>query len=209
MSTNVVEVAKKDLPATLPPHLAKRLQPRLAYGVKRPEGARVRICVIGFPISPNTGRAVRVADAIAEALPAKYETWYSFMYPPGHYQLAEFVKVNELTSEDRAKFSSRYGWSSPFCWLEYPDGTRKGIGGRDMLCAWAAVEFADTEAVKSVATASFPGLSDVNPPSLGLGFISSSPPGLSDLKTPGTHVKYKDDDPADEGGSGRSNCVVS
>ena len=81
--------------ATLSPSLEASLPPRTAFGVARPKGARTRLCVIGFPPSPNTGRAVLVSEAIAAALPDTYETWHYFAFPPTHYQLAEYIKQNE------------------------------------------------------------------------------------------------------------------
>ena len=40
--------------------------------------------------------------------------------------------------------------SSPFCWLETPDGARDAKGGRDRLCEWALATFPSTDPADKV-----------------------------------------------------------
>ena len=69
------------------------------------------------------------------------------------YDFVEKLK-KELPPDDQARFSSRKGWSSPFVWLEMPDGSRHALGGRDDLCDWAIKEFSTNK--KLVRTAQTP-----------------------------------------------------
>ena len=107
-----------------------------------------RICVIGFSMSHNVGRAAKLANAIASAHPDKYETWFYFGKFREQGGLLETVKA-ELTADDQKNFAEHK--TAPFCWLETDDGGRQGIGGRDRLCEWAAAEFPDDSAVLALA----------------------------------------------------------
>lgn len=100
-----------------------------------PEG-KVRLCAAGFSISHHTGRAKAVVDAIVESKPDKYESWFYFS-SMGDYK--SFLE--ELKKSLPEEFAGHR--SSPFCWLEYPDGRIEAQGGRDRLCEWAASKFED------------------------------------------------------------------
>mmetsp|Transcript_43132 Transcript_43132/g.101090 ORF Transcript_43132/g.101090 Transcript_43132/m.101090 type:complete len:132 (-) Transcript_43132:254-649(-) len=105
--------------------------------------------------SHNAARAKLVLDAITKAAAGRYATWF-VVFSRGasspYYKWVEALK-KELPEEQRARFASRFGWSAPFCWLELPDGGRQALGGRDALCEWALCEFADSAAVRRVASA--------------------------------------------------------
>merc|ERR1711934_1235014 len=101
-----------------------------------PEG-KVRICCSGFKISHHTGRARQIIDTLVTKYPDKFESW--FYFSGEHIDFVEALKP-KFTEEKRAKFSSRKGWSSPFVWLEMPDGSLDALGGRDDLCEWMTSE---------------------------------------------------------------------
>lgn len=102
-----------------------------------PEGM-TRICVSGWSISTHTGRAAEIARKIAEIHPQKYETWFYFSLQGFRWDFLNGVKA-ELSEEEQKEFA--YHKTSPYCWLETPDGKRHGIGGRDKLCDWALKTF--------------------------------------------------------------------
>mmetsp|Transcript_56 Transcript_56/g.70 ORF Transcript_56/g.70 Transcript_56/m.70 type:complete len:155 (+) Transcript_56:18-482(+) len=102
---------------------------------------KIRLCVSGFGLSPHTGRARKIAEMIVSTYPDKYETWFYFD-SFGHYDFLAKVKA-ELSEEQQQKFASHT--SSPFCWLEMPDGSKNAIGGRDRLVDWANENFKDQE----------------------------------------------------------------
>ena len=105
----------------------------------------VRICVSGFHFSPNVGRAVKLAEAIAAAHSQKYDTWF-YMTTVAHYsflrkKLAEGGWLPDRPAEQWTEGgSNRNGvqahTKAPFVWLEFPDGTKRYIGGRE-YCACA------------------------------------------------------------------------
>ena len=113
---------------------------------------RVRICVTGFTLSHNVGRAARVANAIAAACPDKYETWFYFdkrFRDPAGSSFLDTVK-SELSEEQQTQFAAHR--SAPFCWLETADGGRDAKGGRDRLSEWAVKEFKDVPEVLELAS---------------------------------------------------------
>ena len=53
----------------------------------------------------------------------------------------------------------------PFVWLEYPDGTKQYVGGREYFCEWAAAqeEFAGSQRVLNLALKKHPDNTEKNP----------------------------------------------
>mmetsp|Transcript_17678 Transcript_17678/g.38623 ORF Transcript_17678/g.38623 Transcript_17678/m.38623 type:complete len:167 (-) Transcript_17678:167-667(-) len=109
-----------------------------------PKGV-TRICVSGFGFSHHTGRAQKIACAIAEASPDKYETWFYFDSLGFRPDFLDAIKteIKESGADDLDAHSS-----SPFCWLEESvtegDKTTKkytALGGRDRLAEWAMTTF--------------------------------------------------------------------
>lgn len=146
----------------------EEIQPMKAGRV--PAG-KTRLCVAGFKVSHNTGHARCMADMIAKKFPDRYETWFHFpaFSPAEYFDYIETVIKPQLNEEQRASFSSRVGWSSPFCWLLNSDGVLDAKGGNDRFCEWVTAAFPEDEELKKYAA---------TPPSL-----------LSDMlfdKTPGT-----------------------
>ena len=76
----------------------------------------------------------------------------------------------ELPESQRSKFSSRFGWSAPFVWLEMPDGSRDVIGGRDDFAAWARLQFMESTAIARVTLPK-------EPPMKGAFTVNMSKPG--------------------------------
>jgi len=126
--------------------------PRSVAG--RPFEGPPRLCVALMSPSHNAHRAKMVLDAITEASRGKYATWYA-IFPRSstspYYAWVEALK-QELPADQREQYSSRFGWSAPFAWIEHPDGTRTALGGRDQLCEWALAEFAESTEVRKVAS---------------------------------------------------------
>eukprot|EP00812_Abedinium_dasypus_P012550 NODE_6061_length_532_cov_147.144654.p2 GENE.NODE_6061_length_532_cov_147.144654~~NODE_6061_length_532_cov_147.144654.p2 ORF type:complete len:128 (+),score=35.55 NODE_6061_length_532_cov_147.144654:3-386(+) len=104
----------------------------------------------GFKLSHNTGLARKLADAIGEAHASHYETWFCFLGGRDYQSFVEALK-DELPPDQKEAFSTRKGWSSPFVWLEKPDGARHALGGCDRFREWAAAEFTDP-AVQDLAS---------------------------------------------------------
>ena len=98
-----------------------------------PAAGKTRICVAGFWVSHNTGKARAVAKALQEAQPDLYETWFCFT---GFREWYDY-----LAEEKRSYFQFGEGHSlanhtsSPFTWLETSNGIQP-LGGRDSLCDW-------------------------------------------------------------------------
>merc|ERR1740117_2702110 len=107
-----------------------KLPPREAV----PAG-KIRVCVAGFGLSHHTGRARAIAEEVVKTQPCLFESWFYFNSSGfrGEGGLLPLVK-SELPTAQRGKFKAHK--SSPFCWLEHPDGSREAIGGRDDLCDW-------------------------------------------------------------------------
>lgn len=117
-----------------------------------PEG-KIRICITGFSLSPNSGKAAEVTRAIVAEYPEKYESWFYFDMQfrgdgTGQNGFLGDVK-KELSSEQQEKFAKHK--TSPFCWLEHPDGTKDAKGGCDFFSEWALAEFSGNEKIKAVA----------------------------------------------------------
>ena len=135
-----------------------------------PQNDKTRICVEGFKVSHNTGKAQQVAALIQKTYPDQYDTWFLFQWK-AHYEFHEhFNKEWFKFAEDHRLFSHK---SSPLTWLEYGhqvDGSseiRDGVwgvplGGRDDLCEWAHRTFPDDSpehsAIRALATE--PAMSD-------------------------------------------------
>ena len=69
------------------------------------EGGKTRICVAGFGISHNTGRAQKLAATIARIHPDKYETWFYF----STFCYKEFLKSfiqNEIPHDQKSQLST-------------------------------------------------------------------------------------------------------
>ena len=104
--------------------------------------------------SHNSSNAKRLMDAITEAAPYKYATWFvTFSRGSSSPYYAWVEELKKELEEQRAAYGSRVGWSSPFVWIEQPDGARRAIGGRDALYEWAKIEFADVPAIAKAAAA--------------------------------------------------------
>lgn len=107
---------------------------------------RLRLCVIGFKVSHHTGRARRLAAAIAAAYPEQYETWYHFDWPSAYREYLAQLKANELNLDESSPLFNHT--SSPFCWLEEATGSATAftpLGGRDRFCEWATERFPASE----------------------------------------------------------------
>lgn len=61
--------------------------------------------------------------------------------------------IRYRAQEQQAIYGGRRGWSSPFVWLETPDGVIDAKGGNDRFCEWAAVEFKDDPVIAAYAAA--------------------------------------------------------
>lgn len=101
-------------------------------------GDKTRICISGFAISHHTGRAAKIARTIQSSHPSDYETWFYFDTFGFRPKFLNSIKA-ELSPEQQKEFESHN--TSPFCWLEKPDGSRFAIGGRDKLCDWVEKNF--------------------------------------------------------------------
>jgi len=126
--------------------------PRTAPGVAF--SGKPRICMAGMMPSHNTGRCKMVFDAVTREASDRYDTWWMQFPRSGsspYYAFVEELKA-ELPPAQQEAFGTRKGWSSPFVWLEMPDGSRNAIGGRDRFSEWAAAEFADNAAIVQAAS---------------------------------------------------------
>lgn len=101
---------------------------------------KLRICVSGFGMSHHTGRARSIADLIVKTYPDVYETWFYFDSKGYRPDFLESVKA-ELPEDQQKAF--KHHNSSPFCWLEKPDGAKTALGGRDRFCEWVQDNFKD------------------------------------------------------------------
>lgn len=129
---------------------------------------KTRICVAGFTLSHHTNRAGNLARTIAAQYPNEYETWFYFDSKGyrGSRGLLKNDVFPQLNEEQKVCFESHK--SSPFCWLEAPDGSLDAKGGRDRLCEWAAGKFPDNAEIVQ---------------------LSATPPSLTEVwvdETPGT-----------------------
>ena len=96
---------------------------------------RVRLGVAGFGLSHHTQRARSIAEEIVKAHPDQFESWFYFD-SAGYRGEGGFLPQlkSELSQDQQEKFAAKN--SSPFCWLEYPDGKKEALGGRDDFCDW-------------------------------------------------------------------------
>ena len=143
------------------------------------EGGKTRICVAGFGISHNTGRAQKLAATIARIHPDKYETWFYF----STFCYKEFLKSfiqNEIPHDQKSQLSTLDSdrtigshQSAPFVWFETADGI-VAVGGRDKFCEWAAKEFPENEAIQALAGIESPPLREL--------FFDSTTPGGTWMK---------------------------
>lgn len=138
-----------------------------------------RICVAGFSISHNVGRAQKLAAAIADAHPDKYETWFYFSNSGFKDFLNDFLQ--RRLPEDQKGYPSVLNsdktlaehTSAPFCWLERGGTAVAGEddkvegktcevkGGRDMLCEWAGKEFPEDESIQALSSVESPPIMDI------------------------------------------------
>ena len=116
---------------------------------------KTRICMIGYSISHNCLNAQQILVAITEAKKEEYESWWKW---GGRLSKGWFRNpttgllpqvLGELSEADQAKFKGHT--TAPFCWLEHPDGSKTGLGGRDDFAAWAAQELKDVPSVAALA----------------------------------------------------------
>jgi len=152
---------------------------------------KTRICVAGFGISHNVGRAQILATAITKAQPDKFETWFYFSNRGYKTFLAEFL---EKLPENQKKLPStkdscktiRDHTSAPLCWLErggtldangdVVGKTYEVKGGRDLFCEWAGKEFPNDASIQALSSVKSPPLSEL--------FFDNKTPG-------GTWIKDK------------------
>ena len=127
--------------------------------------------------SHNCSRAKLVFDEITLTGVDTCETWVAF-FPRAatpYYDLVQEVK-NELNESQQMKYAGRHGWSSPFVWLEQPDGSRQAIGGRDEFCQWACETFPNNQKIREWAAG--------EPPSSESTSVDVSKAGNAPLSTP-------------------------
>mmetsp|Transcript_36822 Transcript_36822/g.106143 ORF Transcript_36822/g.106143 Transcript_36822/m.106143 type:complete len:153 (+) Transcript_36822:54-512(+) len=98
---------------------------------------KTRICVAGVGFSHHTNRAGKLARAIVAANPEEYESWFYFS-SKGYHDVLHHIKSELPAAQQELLLPHK---TSPFCWLEFPDGTLDAKGGRDKLCEWASVRF--------------------------------------------------------------------
>lgn len=127
-----------------------------------------RICVSGYGVSHNAGRAQKIATLIAQKHAQEYETWFYF----STFGYGEFLKtvIPDLPEDQKAKQGTMdigksigQHMSSPFVWLEKTkSGGEKeyiALGGRDMFCKWVDETFPQDAELKEL-TKEEPPLSD-------------------------------------------------
>jgi len=125
---------------------------------------KTRICVAGYGISHNTGRAQKLASVIAQQYPEKYETWFYFSTFE-YKQFLEGIKpaipkeqLSQPSTLDANPKTIQDHTSSPFVWMETTsggDGNKqiKAVGGRDKFCEWASTEFPkDADDIQSLTS---------------------------------------------------------
>jgi hypothetical protein len=140
---------------------------------------KTRICVAGYGISHNVGRAQRLASTIAKAYPQKYQTWFYFS-TFGFSQFLNIIKAeipedqkSHPSTKDKGKTMAEHA-SAPFVWLETAATTtttttagtdqNKTIitakGGGDMFREWARKEFPENADIQELAKAETPTMSE-------------------------------------------------
>ena len=138
-----------------------------------PKG-KTRICVTGYGISHNVGRAQRLASTIAKAYPQKYQTWFYFS-TFGFSQFLAIIKAeipedqrSHPSTKDKGKTMAEHT-SAPFVWLETTTATagadeKKTItakGGGDMFREWARKEFPENADIQELAKTEPPTISEI------------------------------------------------
>ena len=135
-----------------------------------PEG-KTRICVAGFGLSHNTGRARNLAAAIADAYPDKYETWFYFS-TLGYGNFLKDFQEKELPEEFKDKSCSMdtkpktfaTQTSAPLVWFEIQENGSNKIemkGGRDLFAQWAGTEFPDHDKIQPLTGVESPPIKEL------------------------------------------------
>lgn len=107
--------------------VAPRAPPGLVYP---PQNNKTRICVEGFKVSHNTGRAQMIAALIQRTFPDQYDTWFLWQWGDGHYAYHALLNHEWGLQEGHRLFTHK---SSPICWLEFDhavEGATASPGGR-------------------------------------------------------------------------------
>uniref|UniRef100_A0A7S0ZJL5 Uncharacterized protein n=1 Tax=Timspurckia oligopyrenoides TaxID=708627 RepID=A0A7S0ZJL5_9RHOD len=144
-----------------------------------PDG-KIRICVSGYGMSHNTGRAQKLAATIARVYPEGYETWFYF----STFHFKDFLEsiLKQIPEDQLSKPScldsdrpiSNHS-SSPFVWLEHPGAKpMTAIGGRDSFCDWAAKTFPSDKSIQGLTSTREPPLSEM--------FFDNATPGGTWMK---------------------------
>mmetsp|Transcript_6608 Transcript_6608/g.13313 ORF Transcript_6608/g.13313 Transcript_6608/m.13313 type:complete len:168 (+) Transcript_6608:1-504(+) len=120
---------------------------------------KIRICVTGFGVSHNVGMAQKVAKKIYELHSDQYEAFFCF----NTFDFKNYLEnLKKEEGWDEASFEKppkpgggstsfqKHG-SAPFVWLEYPDGKKEFVGGRDYFCDWASKKFAGEQEIVDLA----------------------------------------------------------
>mmetsp|Transcript_524 Transcript_524/g.587 ORF Transcript_524/g.587 Transcript_524/m.587 type:complete len:163 (+) Transcript_524:32-520(+) len=144
---------------------------------------KIRLCEAGFVFSHHTARARKLIDTIVKLHPDKYESWYYFAWG-GEYR-AYIAELKKTLPDDKLAEHT----SSPFCWLEYPDGRLEGKGGRDRMCEWAQEAFPNPE-IQELAT--------TEPSFLREAYFDNKTPGTADISPPGNKAKAAVEEKAPE-----------
>lgn len=119
---------------------------------------KVRVCMVGFPMSHHTGRAHQIAAQLAAKVPNEVETWFYWAKSAEFYAFTE-KRFASVPFPDHLKGHG----SSPFVWLEEPPkaggqgNATTPIGGRAEFVAWIQKTYpqlldADKEFAKLVET---------------------------------------------------------
>ena len=129
---------------------------------------KTRICVAGYGLSHNTGRAQRLAAAIAAAHPSRYETWFYFS-TFCYRDFLESIKT-EIPEEQKSLPSTLdtgapsmvQHRSAPFVWFERAAAPQfQAVGGRDKFCDWSRTEFAHQEDIQAWTSLEEPPLTEL------------------------------------------------
>ena len=110
-------------------------------------------------LSKATGHAAALIRAIVAAHPETHESW--FYFERSGEQRAEFFEglCRELDDRQQEKFGD-VPVTTPFCWLEYPDGRRDAKGDDEAFSRWAAAAFKDKTAADADAAAAITALTE-------------------------------------------------
>ncbi|CUG90774.1 Hypothetical protein, putative [Bodo saltans] len=111
--------------------------------------SKIRICVAGIKISPETGRSRAIAGLIAKFHPDKYETWFFFNEADAFDALCKEL-FDPIPFPPHLKGHT----TSPFVWLEEgKENVMTPIGGNDHFTKWTLnnPDFANTKEIKELA----------------------------------------------------------